>query len=303
MVKNILIVTGTGGILGQGHFQRMLNLAVHLNQKSMFSAKIYLTQNNSIIEDKFKKLLTSSISENTGLIIRDMRDSSIDEMNRLRLTAPVLTIDDSGKGKDCADFTISLLPLPADILNYTKPETSLFLYGYNFAEGISLLQNNESFIKDIDITVYAGYNPPSELISLIKRSIPESASSVLLKKGKPVNLNGEILKSETSYAETISRSKIVLTHFGLTMFEADVCGCKIAALNPTSYHSRLTDIITTDFNVIYSAEYSSLSTDNLKIAIDNELQKNTDEILFTGDILKKINNGTENFINYIKTII
>jgi len=300
--KKITIVTGTGGILGTGHIQRMLNLAVHLNMKNNFSASIYLTKNQHPVDSKFDYLLTDLISPDTDLIIKDMRDSSADEINSLRKTAPVLTIDDSGEGKDYADYSLNLLPVPSEKKSFIKPETSLFIYGYNFAEGISQLKH-KSVSKDIDITVYAGYAPSPDLISSIKKCMPESINSILLKKGKPVNLTGDFLKSEISYAEIIARSKIVMTHFGLTMFEADACRCKIAALDPTEYHSKLTEIMNQDFNIIYSSEYTSLSIEDLMNTIETELKNKSDNIILPDEILNKINTGTENFIKYIEAII
>jgi hypothetical protein len=298
--KKIIIVTGSGGILGTGHIQRMLNLAVHLNRMNNFSASIFLTQNEHPLEEKFNGLITASIPADTDLIIKDMRDSTIEEMNSLCMIAPVLTIDDSGKGRDLADYIINLLPVPQEVGKFIKPETPLFIYGYNFAEGISLLKSNLSFIKDIDVAIYVGYNPAPELISSIRDSIPDSAVSVLLKEGKAVNLSGNILKTETPYAEIIYRSKIVITHFGLTMFEAHACRCKIAALNPTSYHSRLTEIVMSDFDVIYSTQYNTLSPENLKSKIEAELLNSNDKFQSPDVILEIIKNGTENFINYIE---
>ena len=301
--KKITIVTGTGGILGTGHIQRMLNLAVNLNRKENFSVSIFLSQNEHPQEDKFNRLITAVISADTDLIIKDMRDSTIEEMNSLRLIAPILTIDDSGTGRDIADYAVNLLPVPSVNGSAVKPETSLFIYGYNFTEGISLLKSNTTFTKDIDVTVYAGYNPAPELISSIRESIPDSDDTVLLKKGKAFKLTGNVLKTETPYAEIISRSKIVITHFGLTMFEADACRCKIAALNPTEYHNKLTEIVSSDFDIIYSSEYKTLSPEILKNRIEAELKNNTEPIISPEEILKKINNGTENFIRYIEKII
>jgi hypothetical protein len=301
--KKIIIISGTGDILGTGHLQRMLNLAVHLNRKKNFSASIYLKQNEHPVEKKFSGLMTDSIPSGTQFIIRDMRDSSTEEIQLLKQTSPVLVIDDSGPGREYADHAVNLLPLPSRILNDIKPDTSLFLYGYNFSEGIKLLKEKDFFKKDIDIAVYTGYDPSSELTALIKKSIPESAQSVLLAGGGAVCLTGKSSLFESGYAEIISRAKIVITHFGLTMFEAHACGCSIAALNPTEYHNTLTDTVRDDFNIIYSSEYNSFSPENLYQIIDTELQNyNTPEIS-ADKILNKISTGTENFIKYIEKII
>lgn len=55
--KKIIIVSGTGGILGTGHLQRMLSLAVNLNRTTDFSANIALKQNDIPIDEKFSYLL------------------------------------------------------------------------------------------------------------------------------------------------------------------------------------------------------------------------------------------------------
>jgi hypothetical protein len=295
----ITIVTGTGGIFGTGHMQRMLNLAVHLNRTENFNASIFLKHREYPLEEKFNSLLTNTIPSGTGLIIRDMRDSSSEEMQLLKQTAPVLAIDDSGEGCEYADYAINLLPTASGNLKSIRLEKSLFLYGYNFAEGIALLNEKNSFLRDIDIALYAGYEPSPELLSSIKTSIPDTFNSVLLAGGKALNFTGEILKPEIPYAEIISRSKIVITHFGLTMFEADACGCKIAALNPSAYHSSLTELVRKDFDIIYSSEYKNFAPDDLKRSVESESVYNTEKDFSPSDIINKINTSTENFIKYL----
>ena len=298
----IVIVTGTGGIFGTGHMQRMLNLAVHLNRTDNLSTSIYLKRKEYPLDEKFNSLLTNTIPAGTGLIIRDMRDSSSEEMQLLKQAAPILAIDDSGEGCEYADYAINLLPAASGNLNKIRLEKSLFLYGYNFAEGIALLNEKNDFKRDIDIAVYAGYEPSPELLSSIKKSIPDSFNSVLLTGGKAVNFTGEILKTEIPYAEIISRSKIVITHFGLTMLEADACGCKIAALNPTAYHSSLTDLVRKEFDIIYSSEYKNFAPDALKKEVESESVYNTEKDFSPSDIINKINTSTENFIKYLEEI-
>lgn len=298
----IVIVTGTGGIFGTGHMQRMLNLAVHLNRTDNFSASIYLKHKEYPIEEKFNSLLTDTLQTGTELIIRDLRDSSAEEMQLLKQSGPVLTIDDSGEGRKYADYTLSLLPVPSENLKNTRPDKSIFLYGYNFTEGITLLNKKKHFKRDIDVSVYAGFAPSPELLASIRKSIPDSFNAVLLAGGKAVNFTGEILLSETPYAEVMSRSKIIITHFGLTMFEADACGCKIAALNPTEYHSSLTDTVRKEFNIIYSGEYKNFAPDALKKAIETGLAVTAEKDFLPSEIKNRINTSTQNFIKYLEGI-
>jgi len=301
--KRIVIVTGTGGIFGTGHMQRMLSLAVRLNNEADYSASLFIKHNEHPFPVQFSNLLTNSIPPSTTLIIRDMRDSSADEILLLKQNAPVLAIDDSGAGRDYADYSLNLLPVPSAAQNKIKLQPSLFLYGYNFIDGILHLDQKYSFKKNIDVAVYAGYDPARELVSSIIKSVPLSASSVLLAGGRAQTLTGPVLPAEITYSEIISRSKIVITHFGLTMYEAHACGCSIAAINPTPYHSDLTGIVSSCFNIIYSSEYSLFSPADLNTALLKGLENMIDKNISAGDILKKINNGTDNFIKYLNKII
>ncbi len=301
--KKIIIVSGTGGILGTGHLQRMLSLAVNLNRTTDFSANIALKQNDIPIDEKFSYLLVDSIPPDADLIIRDMRDSSPEEIKLLKQIAPVIVIDDSGPGSKMAEYAINLLPLPLENLRINKPDKSLFLYGYNFSEGIKLLSEKYSFKRDIDVAVYAGYNPPHELVTSIRNAVPESGSSVILKGGKIFTLTGGFSQTEISYAEVLVRTKIIITHFGLTMFEADACGCAIAALNPTEYHAELTGTVRNDFKIIYSSQYNTFSQDELSREIRYELAKYDGDLFSLSEVLEKINNGMEKFIDIIRQII
>lgn len=300
--NNILIITGTGGSLGTGHLQRMLALAVHLNKTGDFTAKIFLKQNLFPPDESFQNLLTDSISENTDFIIRDMRDSSVDEILLLKKAARVLAIDDSGQGNSVSDYTISLLPAPSDTHKPVKPETSMFLYGYNFSKGIKTLAGKKISGRNIDVAVYIGHDPSQELVAEIKKAIPISTNSILLTGKEPVVLTGDVALTGTCYAEILCRTKIMVTHFGLTMFEAHVCGCGIVALNPTAYHSTLTEMMKDKFQIFYSAEHNSFSHVRLHDSIRDVLNFSAYKKVSIINILNIINKYKDNFTLYLKTI-
>lgn len=300
--KNILIITGTGGILGTGHLQRMLALAVHLNTTGDFSAKILLKQNQFPPDEFFKNILAETIPVNTDLIIRDMRDSSVEEMLLLKQIAPVLAVDDSGRGNTVADYKITLLPVPSDTNKTARPDTSMFLYGYNFSKGIESLVEKNFSGRDIDVAVYAGNDPSQKLVAEIKKAIPKSENSLLLTGKEPVILTGNVSRTGDGYAEILCRTKIIVTHFGLTMFEANACGCGIAAFNPTAYHNSLTELMKEKFRILYSSEYNSFSSGHLHDVIEKELKNFTDKKLSIYFILDTIHQGLDNFTAYLNKI-
>ncbi len=302
--KNIIIVTGTGGPLGTGHLQRMLNLASYLENKNEFEVSLLIKSGTYPLPEKFSRIKIDRFPSNADLIIRDMRDSENNEIIALNKIAPVLAVDDAGEGRSRAAFSIDLLPPPGKYSSDSQFNIERFLYGYNFTLGIESLGNEYLDTRNIDITIYAGFNPSDELLSNISRSIPGGRRAIILSAGKPVVLTGDPLPDNITYAEILTSSRIVMTHFGITMFEAVICGCNIAALNPTRYHSELTDSIRNDIRLIHSAEYKSFDPVLMSDDIENELKKNPAEGFYANDILNRINSGLENFTRYIyKTLM
>ncbi|HOP64010.1 MAG TPA: hypothetical protein PK358_12010 [Spirochaetota bacterium] len=301
--NNIIIVTGTGGELGTGHLQRMLNLVSYITGKHNFDVSILLQKGEAGIPERFRHMLITSLPPSADLIIRDMRDSSKEEITSLKSIAPVLAVDDAGEGRSSADHYVDLLPNKISGSNEPGFYTEKFIYGYNFTEGIKNLSGADPVSRDIDITIYAGFNPPEELLTKISKSIPESTKAILLSSGRPVVLTGEPLHEDVSYAEILTRSRIVMTHFGITMFEANICGCIISALNPTPYHGELTALIEKEMRIIHSALYSDLDPVILSEDINMNLKKNLAAAVSFNDILERINIGLENFTRYIYKIL
>jgi len=301
--KKIVIITGTGGALGTGHLQRMLNLISYMNEKHDFEISFLIKSGDYPIPAEFSMMKISSLPDSCDLIIRDMRNSTRQEMLSLSAKAPVLAVDDAGEGKNSIENSINLLPLPSSASAEIQADYNRFLYGYTFTRGVKDLRRKEIKDRDIDITIYAGFSPPQSLLSQIGKSIPQNTRAVILSAGKPVVLTGEPLPGDISYSEILSRTKIVMTHFGLTMFEAHICGCLIAALNPTHYHSELTDTVRKEIKIIHSSEYSTFDPVIMGDDLLLNFKKNNTPITPPEEILIRINDGLENFTRYIYKIL
>ncbi len=297
--KKIVIITGTGGALGTGHFQRMMNLASYMNEKHDFEISFLIKTGDYPVPAEFSMMKISSLPDSCDLIIRDMRDSTKQEMLSLSGIAPVIAVDDAGDGKNCTENSINLLPLPSSSSSAIKADYSRFLYGYTFTLGVKELIRKNLNERDIDITIYAGFSPPPALLVLIGKSLPENNRAVLLSAGKPIVLTGDPLPDNITYSEILARTKIVMTHFGLTMFEAHICGCLIAALNPTPYHSELTETVRREMKIIHLTEYSSFDPVIMGDDLMLHLKKNNIPVTSPEEILSSINNGLENFTRYI----
>ncbi len=296
--KKITIITGTGGALGTGHFQRMCYLADSLNCDKRYSARLFIAEGKPEIPGPLKDIVAVSLAEKTDLIIRDMRNSSEEDINILKKKAPVLVIDDTGQGRSIADYVIDLLPNPVD---QSVPE-KMFLYGYNFISEIKAMKT-EVIAKDIDVAIYAGYKPDPDVVESIMGAIPPDASVVLFSYGKPSLLSEKKVPVDTGYTDLLLRSRVLITHFGITMYEGDLAGCRILAVNPSQYHSRLTSMVMDKLNVLPAGEYENIDHKLLYSEISHVMKTAGFQIISKGSIRERINIHFDYFTRMFNSII
>ena len=295
--KNITIITGTGGALGTGHFQRMCYLADSLNSTGKFNVRLCLTEGSPDVPESLREIMIDSIPPGTELIIRDMRDSSEEDINFLRKKAAVLVIDDTGPGRNVADYIIDLLPNP---VNQSVPE-KISLFGYNFISEIKAMKT-EVFAKDIDVAIYTGYKPDPAVVEGIRESIPAGASAVLFSYGRASLIAGEA-HLNTGYTDLLLRSRVLITHFGITMYEGDLAGCRILTVNPTEYHSKLTAMIAGKINVIQAGEYGNIDHELIYDEIARVRKTAGFQIISKRSIRERININFEYFLKMFNNII
>jgi hypothetical protein len=241
MRYDAVIVTAMSPTLGGGHFQRMASLLWRLRERFGLKAAMLLEGRSRSVPAEIRDLLIDSIEGSPRLIIRDMRDSTEEEIDLLRKYAPVCVIDDLGRGRETADFCINILPVPENV-KICRGEESGFIYGYDFVR--SLLAIGSSIIdRDTDFAVYPGFMSDAELPPVFNSLLPAGASLYVLngndsiRKGK----DGQMKASGKSIAAMLLSSRVLITHFGLMLYEAALTGCGLITLNPTEYHSALAE--------------------------------------------------------------
>ena len=297
--KNIVILTGTGGPLGTGHFQRMLTLSSEIDSRGEFNLSI-LANNKELIPLQFRKNVISTLPENCSLIIKDMRDSSESEMTRLQKKAPVITVDDTGEGRGRADYIIDLLPNPVNRLSPEHYRDDFFLYGYNFTREIEAAVNKirEKFIN---ITIYTGSDTPPQVREYLEKILPEKSSLVHLTGQEPRDFHtGNPVYENLTYAEILLGSEILITHFGITLFEGFLSGCSLFTVNPSEYHRTLTSMVSKKMNIADSGE---LSIDAGKELLKHKLNESDKNIPSDQIIESAIKRGPENFYSFIRSLL
>lgn len=267
----ITIVTGRGNSLGDGHIQRMCALAEFLNSDGF--QPFIVTDGDlppSIRNKEIKALHLRVLPKKTDLIIRDMRDSSLADIKALRAKAPVLVLDDRGRGRTSADAAIDLLPHYEHLNDKKAYRPEAFIYGYGFVNSLKNI-GADTLAKD---TAFAAYMGQAD-IGLLLPMLPLSLSGVIISNGKYLKAENGRISGETNrpYAEIIAGAKALITHFGITMYEGALTGASLVALNPSEYHGRLTELAGRELKIANAGLYKNADSENVKEIISSAVKE------------------------------
>ncbi len=294
MICDVLIITGKDACLGGGHFQRMAALLWRLRTKYYVHACMFVSQSDGKFPVELEKWRVEKIHP-ARLIVRDMRDSEKDEIHKLKKMGSVCVIDDRGKGRMIADLRVDLLP------HFEKTDDAVkgsFLYGYNFIQNLEAL-SGESIEKKIDVAIYEGFSGDARdyLLSLI----PEKLSFCLLGGVKPLcGIKGGNHKCEDdNYARLLCASKVALSHFGIFLYEAHAAHCRPIAVNPTEYHSAISDCAMDDLDLINIGVRETFDSTKAKEAILASAQNPWCTAVESEEVLRKVLQSADDFIEYL----
>jgi 2-polyprenyl-3-methyl-5-hydroxy-6-metoxy-1,4-benzoquinol methylase len=178
-------------------------------------------------------------------VVLDRFQTPLDELSRWKEIAPVIAIDEGGICRDGADFLIDILiPQKLGRPSANIADTSLLKYSLK----TDPKKNQEGGI--IKILVSFGQEDLAGLGLAVTRSL----SSIGNTAGLDITyLKGGLGKSEEletlpnicalqtipSLAEHLSEYDIVITHYGITAYEALYAGTLVILVPPTAYHEKL----------------------------------------------------------------
>jgi hypothetical protein len=289
--NTVSILTGWGGTLGAGHVQRMACLADYLNRTRGIRTIITGGSLPEFLPSPVRDFFVPEIIPGSACIIRDLRDSAVDEMLRLKALGPVVAIDDCGPGREHADLAIDLLPN----LRYSIYRKDTFIFGYNFADSIRLL-GNRRIEKKIDIALYCGMDASPATIRRLLPMLPDNATTAVLAGENSYYLQDGIrFPHDMSVSETLAASKVLLTHFGITLFEGHAARCRLVCINPTVYHADLADRVHTDLDIINLGVVERVNPELGRASLAAAMRSMPSESIDTVDILRVIDSGLDNF--------
>ncbi|MDR2900879.1 MAG: methyltransferase domain-containing protein [Treponema sp.] len=252
-IKKILFVPRIEKGKGGGHLIRSVKYVRELRQAGI-DAFIFIEkkQGDDSLLHELSPLLTidpmwiiSSCPEKDdwSFIVLDNFQSSKDEYVFWTKRAPVIAIDEGGPQRDSFDFLLdilpglsgrskanishpSFLPLPKnrrpqfpDYLDDATPFKILSVFGAEDAcnMGLLLAKNLASI--------------PNSIIDVVRKdSLPDE-------NALPANIN--VIKPFPGLRETLHQYDVIVTHYGLTAFEAIHARVPVILASPTKYHEKL----------------------------------------------------------------
>ena len=297
--STVSIMTGWGGHLGTGHIQRMASLAEFLNRKKSRRAFIINGEKPEFLPPSIHGWINPEITPDSACVIRDMRDSAVDEMRELKKNHRVIAVDDCGPGRNTADCAVDLLPNLAHAVHSRE----LFIYGYNFMDSIRRF-DGDVVTKTIDCAVYCGLDPSPEAVHYYLSLMPPRVSCAILTGNNALlSHNGSISPLMKSHAEILLSSKTLISHFGITLYEGHISGCRLVSINPTEYHSRLADRSAKDIGVVNLGISGSIDADAARSSISDLIIHPIVSRIDPAAVSEKIDRGLEHFYSRIASFI
>lgn len=264
--KTIVIRCNAGKRYGYGHLKRSILLANRL--KSQFNVFIFvggeeevlknIRYNNGVqyvpepLKNKGPEILPGEIQlledhniTDPYLFILDVRDTDDNYIRELRKLAPVLTFDNFGTGTRFCDIVINALPGIKD-----KPIQSNFNSNeYLIIDPLVYDYKRKTLpVKINQVYVSFGGEDPYRLTEFILKNRPERLDKIEwnvilgpLYQGKRKFSKVNIIENPKNFYEELSHADLVITSFGITVYEALSMNIPVLLINPTAYHQSLSE--------------------------------------------------------------
>ncbi len=247
--KHILLFVKAGKGYGFGHLKRAIELFKLI--KSYYGVYFIIDgdelaykylETRSILFDIYKNsynFIRLVRRHSPSLVVLDCRDSDISFTKRLKRHTKVLSIDDHGSGLAYSDININVLPvIDKAIANFSGLEyfimdKSIARYkrGYNSYNRIIITFGGEDpyGLTSFTVDILKGFDHSYSLTVILGP----------LYRGIREWDNVEVMDYNSNFYYEIQHSDIVITSFGLTVYEAVYIGTPVVVINPTSYHNGL----------------------------------------------------------------
>ena len=244
----VLFCTAAGGAYGYGHLKRCMTLIDE--GSSLFEGILYIRTGADSefsgygdVSSRYTSVSTLEEAGSVDLIFSDQRDTRGRVMRRYSRRAPVVSLDDRGAGRRFAHTTIFALPT---VEGYTGNFTGPGYIVLDRAIRDAGMATQRGIIREgrTDVVVSFGGADPYNLTGLVTGALNRIGV-------RPVVVQGPLFTHETpdgdytladksgNMGEILTRATVLITSFGMTVFEARFLGVPLILLNHSRYHDEL----------------------------------------------------------------
>lgn len=254
---------------GTGHLRRCLELALKTH------GFIYIPDNATLEEvpqilmeyqenGLMDYQIINSISDDCypQILVTDLFKITEDEYSLVNKFKSVIAIDEGSEYIEKLDYVLDIIP------SYDENKNSNLIDSAYISKPKNKKSNRRDSIDSILVCI--GGEDPANLtkpaVEIAKELFPLANIKAI---GKGFDAPISNLK------EKVFEYDLVITHYGLTAFEAASAGCKVIMLATTKLH----ELLAQKYNYAY-VPYNSLTVDNMKKALSSENilpNKNNDE--------------------------
>ena len=285
---------------GTGHLRRCLSAAV---QGGFF---VYIPEDKSLAECDaiVKEYLAAGLSKNQIIntipdesylpaIITDTFELTENQLKELAKNRSLISIDEGSKYTDYCDYLLDIIPSYKCDRPANKTDSAFITMPENVKTG----PVNKDKIEKVLICL--GGEDPSNLTmpaaQAFRKKFPDAKITAIISNedspyvdyaGGP---NIEFIKPVPGLREKLYDYDIVVTHYGLTAFEAVYAGCGVILLPTTNLHKKLAEKY--NFAFVGDKKISESSIQNALASENLFAKKLTDEKKSLGDFLRHLAAG------------
>lgn len=231
---------------GTGHLHRCLHAALEGNLNKCYSY-VYIPKNAELEETKqvIEQYISQGLNPNqiidelpdesyAPVLVTDLFKTDSEKLNELRKMSSQLYSIDEGGSLDYSDYLLDIIPSVENERNINTFDSSLISKPNNTRKSNAVLDN---ILVSIGGEDPAGITEP--VIKVLQESLP-SAKITAIKKGSSANCgNVSYIEPVPQLREKLYNYDLVITHYGLTAFEAASAGCNVITVSTTKLHEEL----------------------------------------------------------------
>jgi len=243
----VLFCTAAGSLYGIGHLKRCISIIDEAH--SSFDSYIFIHKGDkdAVLGRKeyfgdYRFINNIKDAGKIDLIVSDMRETGKREMRRLAYRAPVISIDDLSAGKDHSHVSIYSLPNEQGVSgNFNGPP---FIVLNRIITKIPPIP----YCRKEGVLVSFGGSDPYNLTGFISSLLNSVGIRPKIIRGllffhTARELDGEIIENPQNMYDLINHASILITSFGMTMYEAFFLRTPVILFNHSAYHYRLGNMV------------------------------------------------------------